>query len=205
MLLKKLTAALAALIVAVLALFSGSALPARAATNGIHWSTYSNTGVRWVYVYDRTSDINTHNALLSYITVMNNLASTYTALPFFYYIDNRQPGAIGVCGNFGSPLPVLSICNGDPGAGFEAYTRWSYNPSNGHVGNAWTIARAGRSYAFEYTVMCHEIGHAIGLDHINNDASCMQPVLTPGQDDNKGYVASDFSDLIGVYYSHYPN
>ncbi|MDQ4133350.1 MAG: hypothetical protein M3179_09140 [Actinomycetota bacterium] len=200
-----------------LAVVTGGAQAAQAYHTGAqHWGPFMWGGnqqatTRYVYVMDRTSDANTSTALRQYIGAMQRLWATYPGLPYLVWVDQRSQA--GACYNNAGNFPgnsMILVCNGAQGGpGSAGYSWWRWDGRNHFVGDANVWISPGYSTGHNYAIACHELGHVIGFTsggvngggHSNNPRSCMYHQV---QGPNIGYDGSDVSELLGLYYSHFP-
>lgn len=164
-----------------------------ATIGGVHWTTGPDN-VRRVVVIDRQSDPEGTAALRSYIGVMQKVWSSYPGLPYLEYRRDARPCQPAQVGS------VIQVCTGNPGSGIAGTTHYSYDGAK-HYRWANVLDRDQPTVGWAYSLICHELGHAIGLGHSSEPGSCMTATLDRA---NKGYSGGDLNDLLGVYYGHFP-
>jgi len=140
-------------------LVATAALPlgqAQAAPSLAHWSQ------RTLVVSDRTGDPGWELATRRGVDVWNAAGAAV-------HLTSSQ-GGIG-CEPEGTTIPV---CRDVLRRGWQAATAL-YTGPDGHLGGARIRVDAGRrfSQAQRDGILCHEIGHALGLDHSDVDSSCL--------------------------------
>ena len=132
--------------------------------NGLHWA---GSGVRTVYVTDKTRSATWSQIIDRAINIWNSGRTNVHLV--------RRTGS-GSCGMTGGDMEV---CLGGTSAGVA---HWSYNASTRNF-NGTSINVNGNATRYGDALMCHEIGHSLGLAHRhpNETSSCMTPAVAPGQ------------------------
>jgi hypothetical protein len=175
------------------------------------WGGVQQSAIRYIYVMDRTSDPNTSAGLRSYIGAMQSLWQSFPGLPYLVWVDQRAQagGCYTNAGNFAGNSMIM-VCNGAKGgAGNAAYSWWRWDGRNHFVGEADVWISPGYSAGHNYTIACHELGHVLGFTsggvngggHSSNPRSCLHWQV---QGPNIGYDGTDISELLSLYYSHFP-
>jgi hypothetical protein len=182
--------------------------------NNIHWGQspyYPNCTegpCRVVLVIDKTFDSRFNAQIRRWVDWMNYVRVTYNlnlnAYAYYGPAEGVQPdggcsaadGMISVCINDST---VSSDCNTTGGIGCGGTIR-AVSPN--HTIQARSSFRASArslSDANVWTLVCHELGHSIGLGH--NDAasprSCMASAVVAG-DQERYYEGDDWSTLFSI-------
>ena len=136
-----------------LALATGGAT---AAPSFAHW------GQRSLTVADRTGDPGWQQATRRAVQTWNAVGADVRLT----WVE----GGIG-CEAEGATIPV---CRDTLPSGWKGAAAM-YHSADGHLGGARIRVAADRrfSQAERDTIACHEVGHALGLDHAGSSASCL--------------------------------
>lgn len=183
--------------------------------NGYHAGAYYWTGtkhsdIRYLWVFDRTTDPASSQGLREYIGAMQNLWGNFPGLPYLLYYDDRANAGgcfdDGVGGHVSQQVGLTSLilaCNDNPRGEFGR-AWWAIR--NGHLyGEASVWLKSGIGAGYSYTGWCHEIGHVIQFaGHSTEPSSCMYTPLNLSlpSDRYKGYTQKDLDELLSNYYSH---
>ena len=154
----------AAVVAAVL--FWGS--PAQASHgNGKHWS---GSGVRTVKVVDKTGDSRWQQYVGNAVRTWNNGNSNGNVGVRLVHEKSSAKGGCSI------DRGVIEVCLGD-----ASFTKWKYNSAAHFLGVAVTLSPSMLRKAGD-AIACHELGHAVGLGHRqDNTSSCMRATVTPQQ------------------------
>jgi hypothetical protein len=156
-----------------------------------HVGYYPGTTTRMIRIYDETGRTDWNYPLGTFFRNYWNYWAFWNRdrgvdVP---YIDYRQSGGLGGCGNQGHS--ELDICLGNPAGGAAGITRL-WRDGSGHItSGSHVILRDGFNNRQRESLGCHEGGgHGIGLDHNPSTGSCLYspmsnwpPVFYDGHDD----------------------
>ncbi len=93
-------------------------------------------------------------------------------------------------------IKVRTVYNTNMGAG-----KATYSYSGNHFSSATVLLNNARDHDVERGIVCHELGHTLGLDHRAETSSCMLAVLRPS--DSNRPDTHDYGALRQGY-SHLP-
>lgn len=176
--------------------------PAVAAAPKPHWSYYEWNGgqekvpVRAYWLFDRTGDPTVSYWIKGIVDAWNNARNDHPELPFIgYYRDDANVGHCFVNNTPG--WSAASACMYPAGSGGPEGLFARHVGSDGHmIGGAFAVARGLAPYQ-AFSVVCHNIGHLMGLDDSSDPESCMSHEL--GADVAKWYTAADAEAILSLY------
>ncbi|TAK70689.1 MAG: matrixin family metalloprotease [Actinomycetota bacterium] len=109
-------------------------------------------------------------------------------------------------GRRSSDLLSRSGAGGVAGTGGVAYSMWSGGPGSGaEIGRGYVVLNAAARQSFKPgfgagvtrgDLLLHELGHAVGLQHVSSASEVMYPVIVPRK--VAGYSAGDLAGLAAV-------
>jgi hypothetical protein len=184
-----------------------------AAVTAEHWgqSPYypecSEGPCRIVLIADKTGDAAFQGQIKRWIVWMNYVRVTYNLnFPGFLYVGPSEglrpdpgcataPGFISVCR---SDAIVNADCGSDPVV--IRCSLFNVELDVGHILSARSSVRPRPLDAADtWTMVCAQLGHAIGLPESSNGASCMSSPFVLGTGQEKYYVTDDWLFLFSAY------
>lgn len=195
---------------AVLGLLSSALIIATAQATSVaaqqppapHWGPYSWFGgaetapVRAFWLFDRTGDAAMHVAIHYVADAWNSARDTHPELPYIaVYQDDANVGRCLVNQTPGYSLATACAMPKNI-EGVKALT--ARNPgSAGHmVGGALAVSD-GLTNEETVSVVCHTIGHLLGLENSEDATSCMSHAFEPGV--FKWYTQADADAVLALY------
>ena len=185
------------------AALAGPATPAVAAEapTAAHWGNYQWNGgqlkapVRAYWLFDRTGDP-TMNAIIQWVAdAWNGAREAHPGLPFTaVYKDNAN---VGQC--FVNRTPGYSVASACMMPSLSAFGIDGISATHGEphfIGGAFAISD-GLSFNDAFTAVCHNFGHIMGLPDSDDEASCMNHNVAPGE--IAWYGPGDIDALLALY------
>lgn len=117
---------------------------------------------RTLYVQDEFAGTAAARPLKAWRLDRNIILRKYSAAGFEFVVTETKPGVCGTGRLAGLAPQTLLICNA------PNVTVWSWGHHQDTAGIAMLSWRSPN-------LLCHEIGHALGLSHRDDRGSCMSP------------------------------
>ena len=168
-----------------------------------HWGNYKWSGgqetanIRAFWLVDRTGDRTAQALIKIAVDAWNGARDVAPELPFIaIYKDDANAGRCFV--NRTPGYSVASACMFPNNIhGVKSIAARNADSSGHLVGAAFAISD-GLDVKESLTAVCHGLGHVMGLDDSDNEASCMFPTSNP--DEAKWYDNdADVEAILGLY------
>jgi hypothetical protein len=181
----------------------GASAPAVAATTPLpHWGPYQWSGgaekipERAFWLWDRTGNQAMHDVIGQVAGGWNSARTQHPELP--YIAVQRDDANIGRCFvNQTAGYSLATACampkNIEGVKGLAARNA----DAQGHLVGAAMAVSDGLSTAETFSVVCHTIGHLMGLENSDDTGSCMSHVFDPAA--FKWYTQQDADAVLSLY------
>ncbi len=164
-----------------------------------HWGPYQfgkqKANVRAFWLIDRTGDPRL-NSIIKYVTdAWNSARKNNPQFPYIaVYRDNANVGRCFVNQTPGYSIASACMMRSLSEFGIKGIAATKGRPH--FLGGAFAVSD-GLSFKEAFTVVCHNVGHLLGLPDSDDERSCMKHEFGPGP--AKWYGAGDARAMLDLY------